>query len=273
MNGLTGTRRRTRPVRLAQQLGADIDGAWWPHTGSVARELPDLIEVLHRPLGEIVDICINWSAAEAAVDLSSIATGARWTRGEQRRRRRLMVVVGRQGCAKLLVVPHMTSQALGSMVMRCVAARPTPDSERGTEVFEIAESVVRAAGTRVHCGPDALMAWALSKALWRSLLATVQSPFRRPIEAHSNRVRRGPTANREGQLALSARVALGASRPRPVFAPGRTAGDIRNPDDGWLNRAWLQRRGIEPISSISGLADCRCQPPPRWPGSNVNTQR
>jgi hypothetical protein len=30
----------------------------------VAHELPDLIELLHRPLGEIVDICINWFVTE-----------------------------------------------------------------------------------------------------------------------------------------------------------------------------------------------------------------
>jgi hypothetical protein len=147
VNGLTGARRLARPVRLAlaQQLGADIDGAWWPYTGSVAGELPDLIEVLHRPLGEIVDICVNWSAAEGGADLSSIVTGARWKLGEQHRRRRLMVVSGGQACANLLVVPHMTRQALGSMVMRCAAARSIPDSDRDTEVFKIADSVVRAA--------------------------------------------------------------------------------------------------------------------------------
>jgi hypothetical protein len=35
VNGLTGSRRLARPVRLAlaQQLGGDIDCAWWPHAG------------------------------------------------------------------------------------------------------------------------------------------------------------------------------------------------------------------------------------------------
>jgi Family of unknown function (DUF5994) len=147
VNGLTGTRRLARPVRLAlaQQLGADIDGAWWPHTGAVADELPGFIEVLHRPLGEIVHIDINWAVTEAAVDLSSVVTGARWQRGEQRRRYRLMLVAGRLACAKLFVVPHMTSQALGSMVMRRAAARPISDLERATEVFEIADRIVREA--------------------------------------------------------------------------------------------------------------------------------
>ena len=147
MNGLTGTRRLARPVRLAlaQQLGSDIDGAWWPHTGVVARELPELIEALHKPLGEIREICINWSASEAAADLSSMVTVARRQHDEPRRRLRLMMVAGRQVSATLLVVPHMTRQALGIMVVRCAAARPDAASQRDSELYETAESVVRAA--------------------------------------------------------------------------------------------------------------------------------
>jgi hypothetical protein len=57
----------------------------------------------------------------------------------------LMVVTGRQGCANILVVPHMTSQALGVMVMRCAGARPVSHSERETQLFEIAECVMQAA--------------------------------------------------------------------------------------------------------------------------------
>lgn len=147
MNGLIGTRRLASPVRLslAHQLGADIDGAWWPHTASVANELPELIGALHRPLGEIVDICINWSATEGPLDLNTIVTGARSMHGAQHRRPRLMVVAGRDACAKLLVVPHMTSQPLGVLVMRCAAAMPGSVSARDTQLFEIANCVMRAA--------------------------------------------------------------------------------------------------------------------------------
>jgi hypothetical protein len=51
MNGMKGPRRSARPARiaLATLLGGDIDGAWWPHTASVAGELLELIEALHRP--------------------------------------------------------------------------------------------------------------------------------------------------------------------------------------------------------------------------------
>ena len=147
MNGMTGTRRLARPVRLALagQLGADIDGAWWPHTGSLAGELPELIGVLNAQLGEIVDICINWTATEAPRELYELATNASLMGDGRRRRQRLMVVDGRKGSAKLLVVPHMTSPALGLMVMRCAAARAISGSERQTELFGIADSVMRGA--------------------------------------------------------------------------------------------------------------------------------
>jgi hypothetical protein len=126
-------------------LGADIDGAWWPYTASVAQELPQLIEALHAPLGEIIDIGINWSAREGPRELYEIAAIARSMGHPRRGRQRVMVVDGRLACAKLLVVPHMTSQELGVMVMRCASARPFSESERETSMFEIASCVLRAA--------------------------------------------------------------------------------------------------------------------------------
>ncbi|MFN3006854.1 DUF5994 family protein [Mycolicibacterium wolinskyi] len=147
MNGLTGTRRVASPVRLtlAKQVGADIDGAWWPHTDSVANELPELVGVLHRRLGEIVDIRINWSAAEGQLDLNTIVTGNKWTVGAKARRPRLMSVAGRDTCVKLLVVPCKTSQVLGGLVMRCAAAMPVDELARQTPFFETADCVLRVA--------------------------------------------------------------------------------------------------------------------------------
>jgi Family of unknown function (DUF5994) len=146
VNGLTGPRRMARPVRLslAPHLGGDIDGAWWPHTSSVAQELPELVGSLHEPLGEILDIRINWSMTEGALDLESMVQTSRLVAGK-RRRPRIMVVDGRGGCAKLLVVPHITSQTLGALVMRCAAAMPFSDSERGNGLIETAELVMRTA--------------------------------------------------------------------------------------------------------------------------------
>ncbi|MGV0743794.1 DUF5994 family protein [Mycolicibacterium sp. XJ870] len=147
MNGLSGARRLASPVRLtlAKQLGADIDGAWWPHTASVANELPELVGILHQPLGEIVDIRINWSAAEGQLDLNTIVTGNRWTIGMQVRRPRLMEVTGKNAVVKLLVVPCMTSQSLGGLVMRCAASMPIEESARNTPLFDTADCIMRVA--------------------------------------------------------------------------------------------------------------------------------
>ena len=56
------SRRTASPVRvsLSGTLGGEIDGAWWPRTGSMVRELPDLVEALFPALGEVVDISLNW---------------------------------------------------------------------------------------------------------------------------------------------------------------------------------------------------------------------
>lgn len=147
MNGLSGQRRLARPVRLSlsKKFGGDIDGAWWPHTGSVAQELPQLIECLHKPLGEIVDICINWPVAEGPLDLETIVSRGRYVESEKFKRPRLMVVEGRGGCAKLLVVPHMTSPTLGSLMMRCAAAIPVRDTDRDRPQYKTAELVLQTA--------------------------------------------------------------------------------------------------------------------------------
>ena len=146
-----------RPVRLvlASQLGSDIDGAWWPHTASVASELPELIGVLHASLGEIVDIGINWSPTEGPVDLDSIVTGARTIDRPGPRRPRLMKVEGRGACAKLLVVPYMTSPNLGAMVMRCAAGLPAAHADRGTSCGRPLTTSWASRRPRVQCGQDA----------------------------------------------------------------------------------------------------------------------
>ncbi|TGB41028.1 DUF5994 family protein [Mycolicibacterium peregrinum] len=144
MNGLNGARRLASPVRLtlARELGADIDGAWWPHTASVASELPELVEALHRSLGEVVDIRVNWSAAQGQLDLDSIVIGTRVPNGVKLSRPRLMMVAGRDACVKLLVVPCKTSVSLGGLVMRCAAAMPVEEAVRRTPMFDTADRVL-----------------------------------------------------------------------------------------------------------------------------------
>jgi|EndMetStandDraft_8_1072994.scaffolds.fasta_scaffold09543_4 hypothetical protein len=147
VNGLRGARRRANPVRLSlnASLGGEIDGAWWPRSPSLASELPDLVEVLHTPLGEIIDIDLNWSATAGMPILDShFSTAMRAMRWNDERQR-IMIVVGRSGCARLLVIPHTTTQALGRMVMRRAATMPLVGDDHDVPEYAVADRVVRAA--------------------------------------------------------------------------------------------------------------------------------
>lgn len=132
-------------VSLAAALGGEIDGAWWPRTASMVRELPDLIEALHPALGEIVDISLNWSAGSATPVLSTMAPGTVAKIGWNGPRHRLMSMVGQIGSTRILVVPSMTPAALAVMVLRQAATRHIPEVDCGTPTFEAAERVIRAA--------------------------------------------------------------------------------------------------------------------------------
>ncbi|WP_308124084.1 DUF5994 family protein [Mycolicibacterium xanthum] len=133
-------------LTLARQSLGGIGGAWWPHSALIAAELPDLVGALHRQLGEILDIRINWTATEGQLDLETIVSGARVMRPDEGQRYpRLMAVTGRAGQANLLVVPSMTSQALGMMVMRTAAGMPTSRGVGDARVFETAQVVMRLA--------------------------------------------------------------------------------------------------------------------------------
>lgn len=135
------------PVRvsLSAVLGGDIDGAWWPRTGSLVRELPDLIEALRPVLGDVVDISVNWSAVSATPVLSTMSSTTPPRVGWNSVPQRLMLIVGHRARTKIFVVPAMTPSALAVMVLRQAAARDIPRAEHGTEVFQAADRVLRAA--------------------------------------------------------------------------------------------------------------------------------
>jgi hypothetical protein len=147
VNGLDGPRRSARPVRvvLAKQLGADIDGAWWPYSASLATELPNLVAALQQSLGEIIEIRLNWSETEGQLDLEAMVTGSRWPTATRPKRPHLIRVSGHTTFITLLVVPPKTSLALGALVMRCAAVLPIDNADRLTPLFATADSVVDAA--------------------------------------------------------------------------------------------------------------------------------
>ena len=152
-------RRVSSPTRLtlASVLGDDLDGAWWPHTASVARELPELTDALCERLGRIIDIVVNWSALDGALDLDSLSRrGISAIPGWKARHQRVMTVTGSHGRANLLVVPCRTTTALAVMVLRRAAAFPILPSHLDTPAYRAADDIVRAA--RTECAQRAKLA-------------------------------------------------------------------------------------------------------------------
>jgi hypothetical protein len=141
-------RRLSSPVRftLASELGGGLDGAWWPHSASIARELPDLIDALRESLGQIIDIGLNWSPLEGVPDLDLLnRRGVAATPGRETRRFRVMTLTGSDARANLLVVPCRTSTALAIMLLRQAADLPVMYAHQHTVAFETAGVIVAAA--------------------------------------------------------------------------------------------------------------------------------
>jgi len=134
------------PVRftLAAHIGHNIDGAWWPRTAQIARELPALVAVVARRLGDITDINLNWSSAVDPPRLDSYNSYS----GESRRHS-VMTISGRLACANLLVISHRTSAALALLVLRRAANLPIDPQHCGIPAFRTADCVVRAARAEV----------------------------------------------------------------------------------------------------------------------------
>jgi hypothetical protein len=147
MSRVAHGRRLASPVRLtlATALGEDVDGAWWPHTASIARELPDLIDALSARLGEIVDISVNWSSLQGAPDLDAVKRASMADPVRMICHHRLMAITGSQASANLLVVPCRTSSTLAAMILRQAATRDIMPAEQDTDAFRCADDIVRAA--------------------------------------------------------------------------------------------------------------------------------
>lgn len=141
------SRRTASPVRvsLSADRGGDIDGAWWPRTSAMARELPDLMEAVFPTLGEIIDISINWSANSPTPVLSTMSPDIAAKIGGRAPHHRLMFLTGASALTKLLIIPTMTAPALALMVLRQAAHRDFPELDSGSKEFEAADRVMCAA--------------------------------------------------------------------------------------------------------------------------------
>jgi hypothetical protein len=147
-------RRLAKPTRvtLATVLVDDIvNGAWWPHSPSLARELPGLTAAIGDQLGDVVDIGVNWSAIDGVIDPDYLTRrGIDVLPGWKTRHQRVMTVTGSLARANLLVVPCATSTALAVMVLRRAACLPVFPSHLDSAAYRAADAIVRAA--HAECG-------------------------------------------------------------------------------------------------------------------------
>jgi Family of unknown function (DUF5994) len=118
---------RLRLKPKAPQTGF-VDGAWWPHSDDLAKELPDLLAVLSVRLGVIDRVIYNLS--EWAKAPAKLATGGRNVRldGYRRQPTNTLEVLGlNRDKLLLLVVPPYSDPGHAHTAMMAAAA-PNNDS-------------------------------------------------------------------------------------------------------------------------------------------------
>jgi hypothetical protein len=151
MNTEPQGRRLSSPVRftLGSNLASGLDGAWWPYSVSIARELSGLTAALRDPLGEVIDIGVNWSPLQGVADLDLFHRGVATMPGPAAAHLRVMTITGSRARANLLVIPCRTSIALAVMLLRQAADLPVLYEHRHTPAYEAASVIVRAARAQV----------------------------------------------------------------------------------------------------------------------------
>ncbi|BBX40931.1 DUF5994 family protein [Mycobacterium simiae] len=111
------------------RMSGHVDGAWWPHSDDLPRELPNLLAVLSVRLGSVERVM--YDLAEWANAPRRLATGGRSVRLDGFRHQPANTLdvrgVGREGI-RLLVVPPSTDPDTAHKAMMTAAAPGNVDS-------------------------------------------------------------------------------------------------------------------------------------------------
>ncbi|MGP3923909.1 DUF5994 family protein [Streptomyces sp. 8N616] len=119
----TGERVSSPPARLS--LAPDdagpalLDGAWWPYSRDLARELPAMIDVLDRRWGRITRIAVNptlWPVIPRKVPVAGHVVHVGWFAAAQDPHK-LLLLSSTAGRWDLLVIPPVTGEAAAARLM------------------------------------------------------------------------------------------------------------------------------------------------------------
>lgn len=122
------------PIRLSlsrSSIGGDpstpgpgpLDGAWWPRSRDLARELPALTDALGPVWGRITHITVNpthWPVVPKKVAVPGRTVRVGWFAAEQDPHK-LLLLSSRLGRWDLLIVPPQTPPATAARLMAAAA--------------------------------------------------------------------------------------------------------------------------------------------------------
>ncbi|WP_448625306.1 DUF5994 family protein [Geodermatophilus sp. URMC 64] len=110
--------------------GSALDGAWWPRSRNLTRELPPLVEELHRRGIRVTRVAYNpdaWELATRRLQAGGRIIRLGWFRGVDRQLLNLTADVG-PGRVDLLVVPPETTAAVAQRAFSAATDRANRDT-------------------------------------------------------------------------------------------------------------------------------------------------
>lgn len=117
-----------------------LDGAWWPHSRDLVREIPALAKVLDLQWGRITRVAVNplhWPVIPRKVPVTGHVVKVGWFTTELDPHK-LLLLSGHIGRWDLLVIPPETDPATARRLMsaavdprRCATASALIDAEEG----------------------------------------------------------------------------------------------------------------------------------------------
>lgn len=116
------------PVRLslvpAGSVPGLLDGAWWPHSRDLHRELPALTDALDAPWGRVTRVTVNpshWPVIPRKVRVTGHTVHVGWFAAEQDQNK-LILLSYSTGRMDLLVIPPETDAATAARLMSAAAS-------------------------------------------------------------------------------------------------------------------------------------------------------